>query len=380
MRHAGILSALLLTAALLCAMPGIVRTPAVGRVSDSLRPPQLRTLTVWLMPGQVGDRKLLNEVCAAYEKQHKGTRIFLRVVTAEELTTENAVLPDVALFETGEIASPQEVFVPLEGDFEDTSGVYAGVRRAVPLWLSPNVLSIPAGWLKEDAPRSTQRESLLAAATAIPEQADTGIIKPEQLPWAQLVRRGALDEPEDVGWQQLLAACPAELQTQLVNALLGREEPTNAPSEQGDSWSTTQPKALGASPTPMPPVTAAARVETLSAHQQRVRKGEQLTACVLTPAVSSRVRYAAVCRDGEDARAFVRFLLDSAPMAPAHGLVSPGCQDGWTDALTQAAAQAYSVPGLLPNAFAHTHQELLSLCRDGFARLEDPVVTLLKLQ
>ena len=99
MRHAGVLSALLLTAALLCAMPGLTKWPEQqGRADERLRPAQLRTLTVWLTPGEVDDRKLISELCAAFEKEHPGVRVFLRVVTGGEYAGETAVLPDV---ETG---------------------------------------------------------------------------------------------------------------------------------------------------------------------------------------------------------------------------------------------------------------------------------------
>ena len=145
MRHAGVLSALLLTCALFCALPGLARLPQdVSRADESLRPSRLRTLTVWLMPGDVGDRKLLNAACAAFEKQNDGARVFLRVVTADEFTAESAVLPDVALFETGDIAIPEKLFVPLAD--ASSSGRFAGVGYARALWLAPNMLSLPAEW------------------------------------------------------------------------------------------------------------------------------------------------------------------------------------------------------------------------------------------
>ena len=381
MRHAGVLSALLLTAALMCAMPGIARMPANPRVNDSLRPPTLRTITVWLMPGDVGDRALINELCAAYEKQNRGARVFLRVVTADELYAENAVLPDVALFQTGEISQPQQVFLPLGDEFvREGSGVYAGVCRAVPVWLAPNVLSIPQEWLASAAPHAPRQQSLLAAATAEPAAEESGVLDDSHLPWAQLIRPGALETPEGAGWQQMLAACPADLQESFRNALLGSKVETPASATSADEWCTTLPKSLGASPTPMPPLTASARVETLASHRRRVQQGEALKAYVPGLAVSTRVRYAAICRDGEDARTFVQLLMDSAAAAAPHGLVSPGAADGWTDALSLALAERYSSVCMLPNAFAHTQQELKTLCADGFARLEEPVGTLLRLR
>lgn len=377
MRHAGVLGALLVTAALMCAMPGLLRMPAPeGRADARLRPARLRTLTVWLMPGDVGDRKLLGELCAAFEKERDGVRVFLRVVTADEFTGENAVLPDVALFETGDIAVPEQLFLPL-ADAADASGSFAGVQRAVPLWLAPHVLSIPQSWLREAAPHTPRPQSLLAAATAVPQEEPDRVLFPDAVPWAMLLQPGAVEKPEGVGWQQLLASCPQEMRPQLSAAVLGHLQPTPTPAADRV---TTLPASRGASPTPLPAISAPARVETLSAHQARLSKGEALAACLLTPAVSHRVRYAALCRASEDAQAFVQFLLAHQPSALAHGLIPPGCSAAHPDALTQALVDAFRKPGTLPNAFAHTRQEILQWCADGFARGEDPVRTLLSLR
>ena len=372
LRHAGVLSALLLTCALLCAMPGLVRLPQeASRADDSLRPAQLRTVTVWLMPGDVGDRKLINAACAAFEKANDGARVFLRVVTAEEFTAENAVLPDVALFETGDIAVPEALFVPL--DSADASGRFAGVDYAAALWFAPNVLSLPQAWFASSPAATARPESLLAAATAAPEEETLAMLAPKDLPWAQLLRPGALDAPTGVGWQQLLSLCPADMQAQLVQAVTGQAAAASTPAPKLDGV----PKGGGASPTPAPAITTPARVETLAQHRQRLQKGENLLACPLSPAVSDRVRYAAICRDSADARAFVQLLQASDPLA--YGLIPMAGQPSGGDALTHAVWEAYASP-VHPNAFAHTRQEIAQLCADAFLRREDPVQTLLKLR
>lgn len=379
MRHAGVLSALLLTAALLCAMPGLMRLPVQqDRTDERLRPAQLRTLTVWLMPGDVGDRKLINQLCTAFEKQRKGVRIFLRVVPADEWTGETAVLPDVALFETGDIAAPEQLFLPLEHAIGN-SGMFAGVQRAVPLWLAPNVLSIPQSWLQSTLSATPRPDSLLSSATAEPAQQHNAVLYAAALPWPMLLRQGATEMPEGVGWQQLLSVCPAQLRSQLLSSLLDSDADPPVPSPGPDEWVTTLPVPRGASPTPLPRVDTPARVETLAQHQSRLQQGEALAACVLTPAVSQRVRYTALCRNGEDAKAFVLFLLQQKEAALQHGLVAPGCESSTPDPLLQSLMDAYQQP-VLPNAFAHTKQELAALCADGFARCEDPVRTLLGLR
>lgn len=379
MRHAGVLSALLLTAALLCAMPGLLQTPRQqGRADERLRPAELRTLTVWLMPGDVGDRKLLNELCAAFEKERKGVRVFLRVVTADEWEGETSVLPDAALFTTGDILIPEKVLLPLK-EASGSSGRFAGVQRAVPLWLAPNVLSVPQSWLQKGSSAVPKRDSLLAASTAVPQENADALLSADELPWGMLLQKGALETPEGVGWQQLLACCPAELRAQLVGTALGKGADRAAPSPEPEEWVTTIPYSRTASPTPAPPVTVPARVETLGEHQARLKKGEALSAFAFPVAVSNRVRYAALCRDGEDARAFVQFLTAHQGEALAHWLIPPGYEGESPDTLLQALTQAYRVCAL-PNAFVHTKEEIYQMCADDFARCEEPARTLLGLR
>ena len=379
MRRAGILGALLATAALLCAMPGLMRMPAgSGRADDTLLPPRLRTLTVWLMPGDIGDRKLISQLCSAFEKERKGVRVFLRVVTADEWQGETAVLPDAALFTTGEIHFPEKVFLPL-ADGGDSSGQFAGTTYAAPLWLSPNVLSLPQSWLQREQTAVPKRDSLLASSTAVPQAEINELLTADELPWGMLLQRNAVEPPQGVGWQQLLACCPQELRAQLAAAMLGKGDGTPAPSDLPEEWVTTLPYSRTSSPTPAPQITTPARVEPLAQYQTRVQKGEPLTAFVFPTAVSDRVRYAALCRDSEDARAFMRFLMEHHVDALTHGLVPPKFEGDVPDALLQALVSAYRT-GVMINAFAHTRQEIQQLCADGFARGEEPVRTLLGLR
>ena len=99
-------------------------------------------------------------------------------------------------------------------------------------------------------------------------------------------------------------------------------------------------------------------------------------------AVSDRVRYAALGRDGEDARAFIGMLASDGWQArAAEGALVPAiAQGGGGDALTRAASERFSQGMTLPNAFAHTADELQSLCLDAFLRAADPVETLLRLR
>jgi len=318
-RRTGILTALVLTAVLFGSMPGLLRTALThdpNRMAQVLRPPRLRTLTVWKLGSSCGDGTLIARACTAFEKQHRGVRVFLRTADAQEVADPQAVLPDLVLFETGSMNMPDKVFVPLL-DEQEPSGTLAGVCYAVPLWLAPNVLSLPLGQTEAD--------------------------------WERLVQPGALKLPEGVALQQLLCMCPQPLRASLIRQT-------------------------------EPPVKDAAQVRTLDGHM-KAAQSEEITAVLLTPAVSDRVRYAALCRDGEDARAFLRFLRsDFAGEAPALGLIPVSCEAQAQEEIVQKAIGLFAGVKTLPNAFAHLKDELKALCRDAFLRGTDPVETLLKLR
>lgn len=378
-RRTGLLTALLLTAALLLCMPGLWRSVVSGgggRVDERLRPARQRTLTVWLLPGDLGDREVIARACAAFEKQRPGARVFLRVVSADEFGAEDAVPPDVALFETGALQRPEALFLPL-ADEAEPSGQSGAVCYALPLWMHVNVLSLPLGWFGQEAERPGA-PSLLASATPAPAREARTLLEAADVPWGLLTQGGALEKPpRGVALQQLLFSCPQSLRAELAAACLGRQTVSREATPAPEGLETTLPLARGPTATPQPDLSRPARVQTLQAHLRAVQNGEPLCACVLAPAVSDQVRYAALCRDGEDARAFVRFLREEAePLAL--GYLPVGEATGG-DALTRRALELYAVR-TLPNAFAHTRQELLSLCEDAFSRLEDPVMTLLRLR
>lgn len=102
----------------------------------------------------------------------------------------------------------------------------------------------------------------------------------------------------------------------------------------------------------------------------------------MEPFVSDRVRYVSLCRDSDLSRAFVRFLLgrERQTAALSRGLMPCAVSEDATDPLAAAMLGRMRAGVSLPNAFAHTREELLSLCADGFSRAADPVETLLSLR
>lgn len=291
-KRAGVLTALLLTAALFWMMPGLVRSALpkdTNRMDARLRPSRLRMLTVWLLPGEMGDGKLIRRLCTQFEKAHDGARIFLRTASAEELYAPEAVLPDVLLFETGSMAAPEGVLLPLSGE-NHASGMFGGVSYALPLWMDGSVLCFPSSWMESDGP-----------------------------PWERLLDPGTIRIPTGTALQQLMLMCPAEHREQLRTAM-GEGEARVCRASEG------VPEGFAGYP--------------------------------MTPSVSDHVRYAALCRDGGDALAFVQFLQKAQELSP----------------FEKVGEQT------LPNAFAHTREALQSLCLHAFEQGLDPVETLLKLR
>lgn len=371
-RRFSLISALLMTAALLYILPWLWRATApadTNRMDERLRPARARTLTVWVTKGE--DEKLLSAACAAFERANEGVRVFLRAVGEEEWTSPDAVMPDVALFTTGSIVTPEKLLLPLsdaEGLVEgaDSIGMSGGVRYAVPLWFSPNVLSLPGEWFETaSTPAPT---SLLGGERMDAVDGRPAVIEGEALDWRTLLSPGALTLPEGVALEQLMLLCPDSLRGELA-ALLDAPSPS-------DSW--PSPASRGA-PTP---VTAGARVVTLGQHLSAAGAGEGRVACPLLPAVSERVRLAAVCREGDDASAFLRFLLqeEAQSMTLAYGLIPLTGAGDASEPVTRAFLESVREGVVLPNAFAHTLEELRALCLDAFARAADPVQTLLQLR
>lgn len=264
-RHTGTIAALLLTAALFLAMPGLMRREGdTNRMAEILRPPRMRTLTVWLLPDGPDDRKLIGEICAAFEKQQRGARVFLRRVTAEELYGETAVLPDVVLYATGEINRPEEVLLPLNVEQPHASGQFAGKTYGIPLWYAPEMLCYPQSWGEE--------------------------------PWTMLTKPDTLIRPAGVSLQRLMLSCPETLRRAFADALLGRVQSTPKPQEKRDSV----PPSRGKTPTPAPTVPQPARIASVPKENEKT--------LALAPETSDCVRCVSLCRENEDARAFLTLL------------------------------------------------------------------------
>ena len=366
-RRAALLSALLFTAALLYVAPGLYgMLGARDRTDARLRPAKARTLTVWLLSNTVDDRSTLGAMMTEFERAREGVRVYLRRVDARELLDAD-VKPDVALYATGDVLEPEKIFLPLASlpGGGHSAGMSGGVCYAAPLWYEPGVLSLPYSWLREEeAPPKT--ESYFKLETPAPRAELSPIVAKDDLPWRELLAPGRLERPEGVALQQILMTCPTTLRPELIAALGGETAP--------DSNAALGTNRLAVSA--QAGAEESARVVTL---REALRQSDRLYH-VLAPAASQRVRFASLCRDGEDARALLRFLMEAGDAALGDGLMPLSVPDETADALRQAACTLCREGALLPNAFAHTPEELRSLCLDAFLRGEDPARTLLSLR
>lgn len=358
-RRAALLTSLLLTAALLAVLPGLLDSlGARVRADDRLRPPSTRALTLWLLSGEPDDRKPLNALLAAFEREHPGVRVYLRKADVDELAQPGAVPPDVALYGTGDVVDPESLFLPLAHrslpDAGQSAGYCGGAYYAAPLWYEPSVLAFPAKWLYPDAPQDTRRDSFFQLETPPPDTRQSALVTADELPWRELLASGALARPSGVALQQLLFGCPSSLRQELIDALADQRQ--------------------------SPRTDAPARVMTLGAYLSA--RDSALLAYPLAPVTAQGVRHLSLCRDSDDARALLAFLLSDAArdIALEAGLMPTRPPLEVAEPVRAALAELCRAGVMLPNAYAHTRQELLSLCADAFDRGEEPAQTLVRLR
>lgn len=359
-KYWGMLSALLLTGLLLLLFPGLVTRQLAdsGRTDDRLRPPQARTMVVWVTSWAPGDRALLSGLCSAYEKQCPGLRIYLRRVDAEELYGADTVLPDVVLHGQGEITAPERALLPLSApdrypESAVWSGTWQGQLYGLPLWYSPNVLCLPETWLTQTAPteggeQQKQTDAYFSLKQPVLPQAANPLTA-ESIPWQRLLECGSVYADSAIGFTQLLHLCPGSLRSGLC----------------------------GLSPVLGQPEGETAVIRSLQSHL--AAKDGRAALCL--PAVTSlRVRFVSLCSRSDDAAGFVRFLAGAARAAEEAGLLHViGCTEQAEGLLLQTAKLAANGL-LLPNAFSVGAAEVQQLCLEDFSRGGDPVTTLLKLR
>lgn len=121
------LLALMLTAALLAALPLALR-PAAD--IPGLTPARRTLLRVWVTSAPGGAQAWLTQQLRAFEKQHPGVMTHLRIVSPAELSYPDAVLPDVLLCMPGDLHDPAAFFTPPFGG-RRTAGA-TSAKRTLP--------------------------------------------------------------------------------------------------------------------------------------------------------------------------------------------------------------------------------------------------------
>lgn len=138
---------------------------------------QPRTLLrIWITGSPGGGQTWLTQQLAAYEKQHRGVMTHLRVVSPEELSSPDAVLPDLVLCLPGDVTDPSAHFIPVSPDTALRepllqSGRWQGTQYGWPLCWGAWVLAIDSAL--DPHPASTPAPTTLLgrpAATDAPTQ------------------------------------------------------------------------------------------------------------------------------------------------------------------------------------------------------------------
>lgn len=131
-------------------------------------------LRVWMLHSPGGAARWVETQLSAYERQHPGVLIYLRQVSADELTAEENLLPDVVLYRPGDIPDPDGLFLPISGDAPIFAGLLSGGRQvAYPLCWGAWVLAV-------DSAYDPQTAATPAPMTLLGRPSST--LSPEQTP------------------------------------------------------------------------------------------------------------------------------------------------------------------------------------------------------
>jgi hypothetical protein len=115
-------------------------------------------LRVWMLHSPGGAARWVETQLSAYERQHPGVLIYLRQVSADELTAEETLLPDVVLYRPGDIPDPDGLFLPISGDAPIFAGLLSGGRQvAYPLCWGAWVLAVDSAYDPQTAATPARR-------------------------------------------------------------------------------------------------------------------------------------------------------------------------------------------------------------------------------
>lgn len=174
----------LLCLALLWHVYAAQSSPDASDGIPGLVPQERVLLRIWVVDAPGGGQAWLKEELKRFEKQHRGISTYLRQATAEELTSPDAILPDIVLYQPGSITEPQSLFLPLTGEAASADGMLResllrcgrcqGRQYGLPLCWGAWVLALD-GALEPGSIATPAPTTLLgrAAAPALPSASET---------------------------------------------------------------------------------------------------------------------------------------------------------------------------------------------------------------
>ena len=111
---------LALAALILCKLPALltVQPDIPGLTAD-----HRVLLRIWAVDSPGGGHAWLKAQLHRFEKANPHLSTYLRLVTPEELTDPEALLPDVVLYLPGNVTEPEALFLPLTGDMPARDGL-----------------------------------------------------------------------------------------------------------------------------------------------------------------------------------------------------------------------------------------------------------------
>jgi hypothetical protein len=122
---------------------------AVNR-EDTLPPginaPETRLLRVWLIADNLSASSWLKRQAAMFEDAQSGVSVYLRTARTQELSQADSVLPDLVIFRPGAVKDPENLFLPLTGEFPLADGTlragrWRAMQYAVPICMDGYVLA-----------------------------------------------------------------------------------------------------------------------------------------------------------------------------------------------------------------------------------------------
>lgn len=176
---------------LLGALLALPHTRQEAEHVPGLDAPQRTLLRIWLTGSPGGGQAWLTAQLQAFAKHHPGVMTHLRIVSPQELTVPDAVLPDLVLFQPGDVTDPAAHFVPITGDWPLRApllhaGQLDGTQYALPLCWGAWVLAIDSAL--DPAPAATPAPAPLLGRPAATEA-------PVQPPAYPLAAASAADVP-----------------------------------------------------------------------------------------------------------------------------------------------------------------------------------------